>query len=162
MLHILKKTREENLRRPFVYTRIVDNRMTIVGHRLFKHSRNLHLALIVHRLRRDFGFTWYEVANFTGIPIRDLSNLYRRLKPLLDDEILKTLVRIDYFGELNTWRSIPAHGRPQGYYEEGKDRPAWYKERKRKKDWNKEPLFKLGTKTETEYLGMLEKTSPPA
>ena len=85
------------------WSRVLTNRMTIVGYRLFKHSHTLHLGFIIMRLRKDFGFTLYEVANFTGIPYKTLENYSGRIRKLLESEALKILARMDYNEEKEIW-----------------------------------------------------------
>lgn len=124
--------------------------MTIVGWRLFQSDRVLHFGFVLYRLKRDFGFTDWEIANFTGIPKRDIHNFMRRIKPLMDAEILKSLSKMHWIEEEDGWRSIPdGHGRKwQGYFI--KKELAWYNKNKYRK-LNKEPHEQLGTDLEKEY-----------
>lgn len=146
---ILANLKERNLKKK-VYQKIVTNNMSIVAHRLFKEDRTLHLAFIVYRLRRDFGFTDFEVANLTGIPMGILNKMRQKLRPILQTKVLDVLAKMDYNEELNEWNNKnDGHGCPQGYYTV-KTHKAWYDD-KRFNEKYKEPLIKLGTESEKEY-----------
>lgn len=146
MIAALAKIKEDYKKKP-IFSRVLTNRMTIIGWRLFKSSHRLHLALIIYRLKRDFGFTEWEIANFTGIPVRDIHNFMRKFKPLLDTEVLKVMAELEYTyqDKINAWMSLPRghDSRPQGYYII-KDYPAWYENTKKYKRWVEEPGIKLG------------------
>lgn len=147
MLPVLQKMKEKNA----TYSRILTNRMTIVGYRLFKHSHKIHLAFIVYRLKRDFGFTWWEVANFTGIPEKKLIEFYLEIKPLLDTEILKYLANLDEEGALEEWRNIPdTRNGKQGKYIV-RETKAWFDDMPRTKSRQKEPEFRFGGESEKDY-----------
>ncbi len=146
----LAKLKEENKRKK-VYSRVLTNRMTIVGHKLFKSDQHLHLAFMIYRLRRDFGFTAWEIANLTGIPTRQVYKFYERLKPILKSEILKTLARMDYEQDSQAWYSIPSpNGTAQGYYKI-KDYPAWYSNASKNKKWSNIPKLQIGYETEKDW-----------
>lgn len=146
---ILEKMRDKNLKKK-VYQRIVTNNMTIVAHRLFKGDRTLHLAFIIYRLRRDFGFTDFEVANFTGIPVGVINKMRQKLRPILESKVLQTLSKMDYDEDLNEWMmKNDGHGAPQGYYIV-KERKPWYHDERYEEKY-KEPLIKLGLESEKEY-----------
>lgn len=147
MLPILQKIKEDQ-KKKIVFSRVLTNRMTITAWRLFKHDHKLHLGFIVYRLKRDFGFTEYEVANFTGIPVSDIHNLLKTVRKLINTGIIKIISESDYnYDErLHAWRSLPRghDSRPQGYYTI-KNKIPWYQETERyKKEWTKEPDFQLG------------------
>lgn len=147
MLPILEKLKEEQKKR-VVFSRVLTNRMTITAWRLFKSDRNLHLGFIIYRLRRDFGFTEYEAANFTGIPVKDIHNLLKTVRKLMNTGVIKSIAESDYTydEQLHVWRSLPrGHDlRPQGYYTIT-DRLAWYQRtEKYKEKWTREPDFQLG------------------
>ena len=130
---------------------MLTNRMTIVAWKLFRTSKMKHLGFILYRLRRDFGFTDWEIANLTGIPMTNVSNYLASIKPVLDLEVLDILARMDEKGEIEAWKNIPDNSNfPQGYVM-GKEQPAWYEEDKAsygRKRLHKEPYFKLGSETE--------------
>ena len=131
------------------YSRVLSNKMTIVAWELYKTDRRLHLAFIIHRLRFDFGFNQFEIANFTGMPIQDINELERRTKKILDSEVLKILANLKEDDKLKSWYELPdGHGKIQGY-RPIIDYPAWYLEKQEKK--YKEPFFKLGSETEKDY-----------
>ncbi len=144
----LAKLKEENKRKK-IYSRVLTNSMTIVGHKLFKSDRQLHLAFMIYRLRRDFGFTAWEIANLTGIPTRTIYKFYELLKPILNSEILKTLSNMDYEKDMDAWYTLPSpNGNAQGYYRI-KDYPAWYAKSKK---WSTAPSLKIGEDTENKWL----------
>lgn len=126
-----------------IYSRTLSNRMTIVAWKLFNHNRRLHFAFIVYRLRRDFGFTYWEIANFTGLPTATLRQWVHRMMPLLKSQIIQTLVSMDYDEEEDNWEHANA--------EKDKKYPAWYDVDKYKEKY-KEPDFKLGGESEKEWL----------
>ncbi len=146
----MKQLKAENKQRK-VYSRVLTNQMTIVGWKLFKSDRTLHLAFMVYRLRRDFGFTAWEIANLTGIPTKQVYKLWEKLKPLLNSEILKILGDMDYKGELQAWDEIPFRpGKPQGLHVV-RDYPAWYLQTKRYKRWSKKAILGLGNVSEKDW-----------
>jgi len=149
MKPILEKLKEEN-KKKIIYSRIVTNRMTIVAWRLWKQDHKVHLGFLCYRLRRDFGFTWWEVANFTGIPVAELKQMYHKIKPLLDSSVLKILAEMDEEGALKEWRELSMGDRQQGLYVIH-DYPAWYLRTKRAKRYSTEPEIKLGTESEKDY-----------
>lgn len=131
------------------YRRILTTRMTIAGHKLFKANRTIHYAFILYRLKRDFGFTKLEIANFTGVTPRNIEMFFTALNPIMESELLKSLVRMNYDKEREEWLEQPrgkaGDKRPMGY---------WYMEegKKIREKWAREPYFKLGLESETEYL----------
>lgn len=89
MLVPLEKIKEEYKRKTF--RRVLTNRMTIVAYRLFKYQPDLHLAFICYRLKIDFGFTFAEICNFTGIPPHTLKSYIHTVARILKSEVLKSL-----------------------------------------------------------------------
>ena len=154
MLPILQRLKEDQ-KKKVVFSRVLTNRMTITAWRLFKSDSNLHLGFIIYRLKRDFGFTEYEVANFTGIPVSNINNLLKPVRKLIDSDVIRNIAKYDYQydEQLHTWRSLPrGHDlRPQGYYTI-KDKLAWFQNtEKYKKRWDKESDIKLGEESEKEW-----------
>ncbi len=144
-MKLLLKTYKEEQKKKVNFSRVLTNRATIIGWRMFQKDRTIHMGFILYRLKRDFGFTDWEIANFTGIPKRDIHNFMRRIKPILDSEVLQQLATMDWIEEEKGWRSIPdGHGRAwQGYYVP--KHIAWYDKGKYRKH-REEPLEKLGVK----------------
>lgn len=147
MLPILEKLKAEQ-KKKVVFSRVLTNRMTITAWRLYSRDRVLHLGFIVYRLKRDFGFTEYEAANLTGIPVKDIHNMLKTVRKLINSGILKEIAGYDYDynEEIHAWRSLPrGHDkREQGYYTISENL-AWYQQtEKYKKKWAKEPDFQLG------------------
>lgn len=114
----------------------------------------MHLAIICYRLKRDFGFTDYEIANFTGIPTKNFVHWWERVKKLINSKILQTLWHMDFNEELHAWEEIPSgHGGGQGFYVM-KDIPEWYLDKNKKKYG--EAVVQLGQDSENEYLKKLK------
>lgn len=152
----LLATIQDQNKKKIIYSRVVTNKMTAVAWKLFRTDRSLHFGLILYRLRRDFGFTWWELANFTGIPEAHLHQFYKIVKPYLEAHIFKTLARMDEQGELDRWRDLPAgNGKSQGYYIP-RDAPAWFQYRKRAGRWQRPPDIQLGMESEKEYQDKLD------
>ena len=149
MIPILEKLHEEN-KKKIIYSRIVTNRMTIVAWKLWKQDRKVHLGFICYRLRRDFGFTWWEIANFTGIPVYELKVMYEKIKPLLDSNVLRILAELDEEGALKEWREVSMGSREQGLFVVH-DYPAWYSRTDRAKRFSTKPDIQLGTESEKDY-----------
>ena len=143
---------------PIGYVNVLNNKTTILAWRLFKSDRRLHLGFVVYRFKKDFGFTDLEIANFTGIPVAEVNAMLNKAMPIIKSGILRQMVKFDYNydEELHVWRSLRAHGRPQGYYII-KDYPAWYEESTFHKKWEKKPDFQFGSESEKELFN--EKTT---
>lgn len=156
------KDANKNKNKPYhkkVYQRILTNRMTIAGYMIFNHSKTIHLALILYRLRRDFGFTAWEIANLTGVPVGTLYNYYRKAKVILESEVLKYW-DVDYDEQLKKWLLIPDKGgKPQGYYEELVDENPWFMNDKRWSDKDyKESNVTLGREGGEQLQKLLDET----
>lgn len=103
--------------------------MSAIGYRLFKGNRVVHFAFILYRLKRDFGFTDFEIANFTGIPMSTIQGEMALVKPFLETEVLKMLVKLDKKELLHEWREMSdGKGGMQGYYVVKEEEP-WHKPR---------------------------------
>lgn len=157
MLPIMMKLKEDNKnkvgsKKPIIYSRILTNRMTIVAWKLFKKDRKLHYAFLLYRLKRDFGFTNWELANFTGMPMDHVNNHLRVIKPIIKSGILKILAKMDDENELREWKEVKHNGKEQGYYIV-KEYPAWYEKPKR---ITEKPYFQLGSETEKELDELLQ------
>ena len=133
------------------YVRILTNKMTIVAWKFFKGDRRMHFAIILYRFKKDFGFTELEIANFTGMPLKEVNTLLQIAIKFMRSDVLKIIAKSDFEWdeELHAWRSLKAFGKRQGYYEV-KDRPAWYTESRKGKRWSTKPDFQFGGETEKE------------
>jgi len=148
---MLEHLRDDNKKRK-TYSRILTNKMTIVAYKLFCDNPKMHIAFILYRLEKDFGFTQWEVANFTGIPMRYIARWVRNVKRVLDLEVLKVLSRMDFEKEMAAWDNIKdekEHG-PQGYQ---RDKSPWFLSRKKLSyfDINRTPYFAIGGNAEKYY-----------
>lgn len=154
-LQEIKRTRKQ-------YSKVLTNRMTIAAWKLFKKDPILHFAFILYRLRNDFNFTAWEIANFTGIPTRQVQYYMKTIKPILDSEVLKVLAKMDYKGELEMWNEHTAcNGLPQGYVVVH-DYPAHYSMRMMNKErYQTIPEKKFGDVTQKEYEKMSGKKWTP-
>jgi hypothetical protein len=119
---------------------------------------------MLYRMRAEFGFSDYEIANFTGIPTKTINKMMAQTRAILDSDILKILRGIDSRQELHEWRELPdGHGEKQGYYIV-KDYPAWYQEALEDRriplnDYRDKPDITIGDKLEAEWDEKLKTTS---
>ena len=92
------------------YVRILTNKMTIVAWKLFKSDRRMHFAMILYRFKRDFGFTELEIANFTGMPVKEVNSLLQIALKFMRSDVLKIIAKTDFEWdeELHAWRYISA------------------------------------------------------
>lgn len=96
---VLKKIQEENKKKR-VYAKILNNQMMIVAWKLFKKDRILHTGFMLWKLHREFGFTAWEIANFTGIPTKTIYKYWESIKPFLNTDTLKYYAKLDKEGRL--------------------------------------------------------------
>lgn len=89
----------------------------------------MHYAIIVYRLRRDFGFTIPEVANFTGIEPRNVEVLHSFMVKVLASGLIKEFKKLKLDEEMMAWETKKYMGDGgkslQGYYLV-KDDPNWW------------------------------------
>lgn len=134
------------------FSRTLTNRMTIVAYKLFKQDRQMHLGFILYRLRKDFGFTMWEVANLTGVPVRTIKYFMDLIDPTLESGVLKELKKMDYDKEEEDWLQVTnMNGQGgQGYVFNPKEIP-WFVQKKRDEKWGIAPEIQLGGESEKEY-----------
>ncbi len=155
MLPILEKIKEGKLIKK-TYSRVLTNKMTLIAWQLYKTNARLHFAFFLYRLRKDFGFTEWEIANLTGVPVLHQNVLFSKVKKILDGEILKTLANNKVEEELEKFRMLGEKGGlPQGYMPVRDDDNAWYLEETRKR-YGSEKYFKLGMESQKEFEEKLE------
>ena len=139
---------------------MLTNKMTIVAYRLFKNNPDLHLALMCYRLKIDFGFTFAEICNFTGIPPDDLKSFIHTVAALLDSEVLKIL------SEENMESAIEEYERMKvdqdstiAYYKtklNGAD-DTWFSRRVADRELKWKDLEYLGTESENFFINLMKK-----
>lgn len=109
-IHLQRKT----------YSRIMTNEMTVVAHRLFKDDKEGQLWIILFRLKQDFGFSYWEIANFTGTPVAKIQKIMTKYKPIIDSKILNSLSKLDKENDQNKWLNMIVNKKhKQGYYTPG-------------------------------------------
>ncbi len=136
------------------YMRIPANRMTIVAHKLYKSDKVLHFMFLLYRLKKDFGYKLYELANTTGIPPHELEPFYRKRIRTLNREVRNILTSMDYDKEVHAWYLIPDgkhKGLGQGYRYASKYLPEWLKKMKRHQYWSAKPDIIVGQESEKEW-----------
>jgi len=108
------------------------------------------MAFIIVRLKKEFGFTDWEIANFTGIPMRTIRAYRNLVKNVLESEILKILVQMNFDKEESDWRNIgngATGGMAAGFLSIQKNNK--YRERIDKR--YADPIVTTGDKLEKEY-----------
>jgi len=120
---ILRKVKEEN-KQKLVYARVLNNQMMIVAWKLFKKDRVLHTGFMLWKLHREFGFTAWEIANFTGIPTKTVYKYWEKIKPFLNTDILKYYAKMDKEGKLLPKQD--SYLKLSGDYHLYDDFPSWY------------------------------------
>ena len=131
------------------WSKILTNKMTIIGWRLYGKDRALHFAFVLYRLKKDLGFTEFELANFTGMPVDHVNKFMKRMRPILESNILNEMAKVQWEEDEHAWRSIPAFGLPQGYYIV-KDQ-SWYDRGLKPMKVKGEPAIRLGRESEKEW-----------
>lgn len=107
---------------PRRWSRILTNSMTIAGWKLFGSDYRLHFGFILWRLRTDFGMSYWELANFTGIPMKPLKKFFETVKPIIQSDVLQIIAKENQDTEIDEWNLIPdTGGLPQALTEDG-----WY------------------------------------
>lgn len=162
MLNPIAKKFNENalhMARAKKFSKTLTNKMTIVMWRLFRSSRTLHFGFMLFRLEQDFGMTEWDVANFTGIPARQVGKFVEATKEIMKSSVLRELAAMDFVEEENGWRALPfrygkRNGSQQGYFIP--KTPEWYAKRRITIRTHK-PAFSLGTESNQEIERILEK-----
>lgn len=125
MLPIPQKIKEDNKKKK-VFARVLNNGMMAIAYKISKQDRYLYYGFFLWKLHREFGFTAWEIANFTGIPARRVRKYWEKIKPFLKSDILKNLARIDSEGHLHEYREIsPPNASGNDFYIM-RDYPAWF------------------------------------
>ena len=85
---------------PKTYRRILTNKMTIVMYKLFHGDKYLHLAMMLYRLKVDFGFTNIEISNFSGVNPRTVQQYCRRVSKLLESQVKRVYSHANFQKEI--------------------------------------------------------------
>ncbi len=134
---------------PKTYRRILTNKMTIVMYKLFHGDKYLHLAMMLYRLKVDFGFTNIEISNFSGVNPRTVQQYCRRVSKLLESQVMRVYSHANFQKEIEEWENRRGiGGSKQGFYSED-EIERWEKKRANKeRKFGGKPAFSAGSKTE--------------